>query len=157
MGGDWPCSPPRGMLRQEPPGGPVRWSGESSGFAGSRPRGGGGLRCPQKPGGPGPGEGQTSGWGLGGSAAGITGWGLQEVRASLLGLQSLLSGNLRAQASVLLESSLPSSLFVAPPRPISRPPPPPPAFCPEPSVNLTLGLLGIQRPMLGHLFTLSTC
>lgn len=37
MGGDWPCSPPRGMLRQEPPGGPVWWSGESSGFAGSRP------------------------------------------------------------------------------------------------------------------------
>lgn len=48
-----------------------------------------------------------------------TGWGLQEVRPGLLGLYAprlLLGSNLRAQAFLLLEASLPSTFPVAPPQ-----------------------------------------
>lgn len=150
MGGDRPCSPP------PPP--PPLWDaqeraagragageGGELGVCGWSSRCGGGLRCPQKPGGPGPGEGQTSAWGLGGPAAGVTGWGPQEVRASPLGLQPLLSANLRAQASVLLESSLPSSLFVAPLDPL----PLPPRFALNPALISLWVSLASRVPCLG--------
>lgn len=73
--------------------------------------------------------------------------GLQEMRAGVFGLHLLLSSNLRAQASFLLHSTL-SSPYLGPLSGAS-----PDFLLLSLFVNLSLGLLGIQDPMLGHLFT----
>lgn len=73
--------------------------------------------------------------------------GLQEMRAAVFGLHPLLSSNLRAEASFLLHSTLPSRYLGA----LSGASPD--FLFHSLFVSLSLGLLGIQDPMLGHLFT----